>query len=312
MNKDPPSSIPSSSLSPISSPPSSRATTYVPPPYHSTHAWFNLLISLLVSYYSGLWDALAFNRVIAVATKSPKIYKPIWNCLFLNGVIFVGSYIVFHHIFAPLLLSVHYEAVSWIFFVVYYISWLFPVYCFSFFVNAAWYSEIAEQAFLLSGHKQYSGGANFVRTFTDSFYNGILCLSFIICSVVTSLLPRPIGSILYFTQLCWLYSFYCFETKWTLRGKWGLRKRIYYFEEHWMYMLGFGTPFTLAFFFFPFLVSAGVYAFLFPFFLILAVQAKHQKKVESPFWFVPQRFPIFVVADWVTRKILGIFSKIYQ
>lgn len=79
-------------------------------------SWFSLLVSFLLAWFAGLWDALAFNRVLMIATKSPKIYKPILNCLFLNGVIFVGSYIVFHHIIAPLL---QYEAVSWIFFVVY-------------------------------------------------------------------------------------------------------------------------------------------------------------------------------------------------
>lgn len=130
MNKDPPGSTQSSSLSPVSSPPSSRATTYAPPPYHSTRAWLSLLVSLLLAYTAGLWDALAFNRVIVVATKSPKIYKPIWNCLFLNGIIFVGSYIVFHHIIAPLL---QYEAVSWIFFVVY------PKYLFVFYIDISLY-----------------------------------------------------------------------------------------------------------------------------------------------------------------------------
>eukprot|EP00026_Physarum_polycephalum_P010830 Phypoly_transcript_11011.p1 GENE.Phypoly_transcript_11011~~Phypoly_transcript_11011.p1 ORF type:complete len:305 (+),score=20.27 Phypoly_transcript_11011:21-935(+) len=296
----------SPSPSPSSSP-SQPSTTGASLP--STRTWMTLLVTFFQAWFAGLWDALAFNRVLVIATMSPKIYKPILNCLFLNGVIFVGSYIVFHHIIAPLL---QYEAVSWIFFVVYYIIWLFPIYCFSFIVNAAWYSDIAEQAFILSGRTQYKGSVNFVRTFTDSVYNNILCLSFIIISVLASLLPRPIGPLIYFIMLCWLYAFYCFETKWTLRGKWGLRKRIYYFEEHWVYMLGFGTPFTLAFFFFPFLVSAGVYAFLFPFFLILAVQAKRQKKIESPFWFIPQRFPIFVLADWVTRTFLGLFSQFYR
>jgi len=96
-----------------------------PPPHPSTHTWLSLLVSVVIAYFAGLWDALAFNRVLVVATMSPKIYKPILNCLFLNGVIFVGSYIVFHHIIAPLL---QYEAVSWIFFVVYpfYLRSLIP------------------------------------------------------------------------------------------------------------------------------------------------------------------------------------------
>ena len=52
---------------------------------------------------------------------------------------------------------------------------------------------------------------SFVRTFTDNVYNSILCLSFIIISVIASLLPSPIGPLVYFIQLSWLYSFYCFE-----------------------------------------------------------------------------------------------------
>jgi hypothetical protein len=100
------------SSTPASSP--SQPTTGATLP--STHTWMTLLVTFLQAWFAGLWDALAFNRVLVIATMSPKIYKPILNCLFLNGVIFVGSYIVFHHIIAPLL---QYEAVSWIFFVVY-------------------------------------------------------------------------------------------------------------------------------------------------------------------------------------------------
>lgn len=102
--------------SPSSSPSTSTPSTSPVATQSSPHSYVTLMYTFTVAWFAGLLDALAFNRVFVIATKSPKIYKPILNCLFLNGVIFVGSYIVFHHIIAPLL---QYEAVSWIFFVVY-------------------------------------------------------------------------------------------------------------------------------------------------------------------------------------------------
>ncbi len=123
-----------------------------------------------------------------------------------------------------------------------------------------------------------------VKTLAESVYNSILCICFVGISLLTSFTPKPIGPIIYFIQLAWLYSFYCFEyalrdgegeeetnficsSKWTLEGKKYLGKRLLYFEERWAYMLGFGIPlsFSTPYFFPPplFFISSFFIFFIF-------------------------------------------------
>ena len=87
---------------------------------------------------------------------------------------------------------------------------------------------------------------------------------------------------------CWLNSLYSFEYTWINAG-WTLDQRLEYFETHWAYFLGFGSPFA----FIIWLAglppvfkcagaahttththSAALFALCFPWFIVTAVAAK--------------------------------------
>jgi len=215
-----------------------------------------LLWVVVKTYLAGALDALSLHRAISLVYKSKKIQSVILNCFFLNGIIFLGSYFVFELMITPRIQSILQSSLSAflcsLFSFVYYGCWLFPVCLFSFIINSAWYKDIAEQAFIHSGQKATKGDdaySSIEKRVAAIVYSCVLGLAFLVFSFTTMWIPY-IGEALYFIQLSWLYSYYCFEYRWTLRGKWSLIKRLAYFEEHYIYMLGFGTPFTLAFFFF--------------------------------------------------------------
>jgi etoposide-induced 2.4 mRNA len=44
-----------------------------------------------------------------------------------------------------------------------------------------------------------------------------------------------------------------------------LRRRIGFVEKYWPYFMGYGTPYVLVYFFFPYFISVGVGALFFPF-----------------------------------------------
>jgi len=56
-------------------------------------------------------------------------------------------------------------------------------------------------------------------------------------------------------------------------------------------MLGFGLPFTAASYFFPYLISYGVYAIIYPLFIIVAVIARPIKNMDTPH--LRKSLPIF-------------------
>ena len=52
------------------------------------------------------------------------------------------------------------------------------------------------------------------------------------------------GSLAEFLLTSWLYAFFCFDYKWSLRRQ-PLAARIAYFEAHWAFFGGFGAACTL-------------------------------------------------------------------
>jgi etoposide-induced 2.4 mRNA len=83
---------------------------------------------------------------------------------------------------------------------------------------------------------------------------------------ILSLIPI-IGSALQIISLSWLYSYYCFEYK-TDAMKIKLYKSIDMFEKNSAYYLGFGIIFTTSVYYFPGLMSSGVFSLLYPIIVI--------------------------------------------
>jgi len=71
------------------------------------------------------------------------------------------------------------------------------------------------------------------------------------------------GTVANFVIYSWIYAFYAFEYVWSYKG-YTLEKRIKYFEERWGYMLAFGAPNALLSNYFPFFLSSGIWAMIFP------------------------------------------------
>jgi hypothetical protein len=73
--------------------------------------------------------------------------------------------------------------------------------------------------------------------------------------------------------MSWSFSLYAFDYKWALRG-WNAAARFDRLERHWAFFLGFGAPCTLATVFLPsYFISYGIYALLFPLFVLLAIRS---------------------------------------
>ncbi|KAJ3326439.1 Etoposide induced 2.4 mRNA [Blyttiomyces sp. JEL0837] len=91
----------------------------------------------------------------------------------------------------------------------------------------------------------------------------------------------PLGYFTSFMMVNWISAFLCFEYKWVGRG-WTLDRRVEYFEERWAYFAGFGLPITMCTFFFPQFVSAGLFALLFPMYIIMANRSSPVPRTYVP------------------------------
>jgi len=145
------------------------------------------------------------------------------------------------------------------------VAWVYPVYCMSFIINAMWYQEIADHAYVLLSKRRATQAFSFqrsafaaskaarssseyesrhimyrwIRSVSEEIYRTPITLIFVIQTLVVSFVPY-VGAPASFVLLCWLYALYCFEYKWMIE-QWDWQKRRAYFERRWPYFLGFGT-----------------------------------------------------------------------
>ena len=140
----------------------------------------------------------------------------------------------------------------------------------------------------------------------DEIYRLLLMVALLLQINCCYLIPvgiSTLGDIVAWVYLSWMYSFYCFEYKWLLSG-WTLQQRISAFEGRWLYFFGFGTPCSLACYFFPGFASLGVFALIFPFFVMTAI-ASRKPPPPSSNWPFPERLRVFGFSERVVNGIIA-------
>ena len=96
--------------------------------------------------------------------------------------------------------------------------WIYPLYAISFILNAIWYQDIADHAFITHGGTGAANAAKsgvtfqkWVATMSDEVYRLLLVTAFMLQITAVSFIPI-VGNALVVVHLCWLYSLYSFES----------------------------------------------------------------------------------------------------
>ncbi|CEP02850.1 hypothetical protein PBRA_002817 [Plasmodiophora brassicae] len=216
---------------------------------------------------------------------SATVRRNMLRCALLNIVIFSGSILLTSQIVMPVIRAIIGDSSTATFLGLlldrlYRIFWIWPVYCLSFLFNTVWYQSIADSAFIISARKpsrRRASVSDWVAAMAEEVYRFALLGCFVAQVAMLSLLPL-IGSLAWNVLMTWLYSFYMWEYKWALQG-WTMDQRVAFFQRRWAYFFGFGAPATLLSVVWPTFISYGVFAFLFPCFIILAIASRPQPHV---------------------------------
>ena len=167
---------------------------------------------------------------------------------------------------------------------------LFRIFCIvpaqvvSFTLNLAWYSMLAGEAW--EGVQAECSHGNYVEAVqvqrvpkrqglgaaAEETYRALLFCFFALQALVCSALPR-VGGTLGFMMWAWLYAFFSFDYKWAL-SSWSFEWRVPFFERHWLFMLGFGTPCALVAYATSYCAGAAGSSALFPLFITLAMASR--------------------------------------
>mmetsp|Transcript_97985 Transcript_97985/g.204401 ORF Transcript_97985/g.204401 Transcript_97985/m.204401 type:complete len:340 (-) Transcript_97985:152-1171(-) len=276
-------------------------------------SWKEIIKEFAVVFATGVLDSVALHRCVIFLVKSETIRSRTLQCMMLNGVIFLGSIMLFSWVIEPALRGMRSlvpEEEAWVadwmgsfFSTMYQVLWIYPIYCISFVLNTVMYQEIADSALSLRKAKVSKSGPLLDRLMNEVF-RLLLNVVYIIEINLMSYLPR-IGNPLFFIHSCWLGSIYCFEYRW-VHLRWTSNERLECFEGHWVYFFGFGFPISLLTFFCPRFVDSGVFALFFPLCIMTAIAAEPKPLKLAPTFL--KRLPVFAVVQGVSCVLLKVFE----
>lgn len=254
------------------------------------------LLEIVSCFGHGVLDSLAWPVSLYAIARCDLLRRTTVKCVLLNGVIFLGSLFFFLRAVKPTLSLILTLAVpglgdaAWpdvnmanmLFDVIYHVLWVYPMYCVSFILNSNWYQEIADDAYALQVGRPSTYVTNragltkqLTSRISDELYRAVQQALFLVQIALLRHVPY-FGRALALVFMAWLYALYCFEYKWINKG-WNLHRRLRYFEACSIYFCGFGVPFATCTFFFPQIIGSGVFALLFPSYIIMANRARPRK-----------------------------------
>jgi len=270
----------------------------------------------------GACDAISLHSSFIYFYMSKTLIKRTCQCFALNGVIFLGSIALVEYMLLPLvhmllyydkdnlepplsdLIHMTYQFMSFSF----NMLWLLPIYIVSFLLNGDWYQDIATYAYRAkhNGAQLPVRKMSFQKTLAHEGYRTFLVVGLVVQNSIlwrVSALPLvgPVFALVGFCSLCWMSAFYSFEYTWSIQG-WRVEDKVKCFETNYAYFFGFGMPIALITAFFPFFVSNGIFALVFPMFIILATAAEVPTPPENSMF--PDRIRIFWIVEWSTSKAL--------
>jgi len=274
--------------------------------------------------FAGLRDAFKIHRAVVFFTESKRIQDLAIQCFKLNGAIFLSSVLFLNWILQPILAHIISAQVpedgflETLFTWMLRLLWVFPIYCISFILSGVWYQDIADETFLRNKEGKVEGRqANeasfqkrFIRMLSEELYRTVVVSIFLLQCTACSFIPL-IGQVLSTAMMTLLCSLYSFEYKWSLEG-WPLEAKLTFFELNWAYMAGFGLPAALVNWYFPQFVNYGIYALVFPIFIMMAIIANPPD--NSPTGHRPARYvrlPVFRLSKWISTMVLRVVCR-YQ
>ena len=220
----------------------------------------------------GFLDSIALHRCLIVTMKSKKIRMRLVQCVLLNGVIFLGSIMLYSYIVSPILVyflrfffrdagsSLVETVASWMEWL-YYLIWVIPVYLLSFVLNTIWYQDIANESMgIMAISVPSTGVSSLSGRIAEAIYRVIFNMVFLI---FLTLIAKY--RLIYLLSLSFFISLNAFEFRYKNLGD-----RISIIEGNWLYFLSFGFSLSLLVVQFPTLVENGLVSLFFPSLLITA------------------------------------------
>ncbi|KAI8141454.1 etoposide-induced protein 2.4-domain-containing protein [Fennellomyces sp. T-0311] len=264
------------------------------------------IVEHVLYFLSGLQQAFQWIKVASLISSSRVIQAAILKTIGLNGIIYLGALLLLDTLYTDhAIFGYSYTHLTG-----------YPMYLICLLVNSKLFSQIALEAFQIHANEYFR------PTLAASPASTVgMALFYINCSAFARLMYCIpfIGTPLSFFATCMFMAYYSFEYvasaltipgtdictlsryKWAHLG-WSLDQRLTHVEQHWAFFFGFGLPAALLTFFLSTLHAGGVFALIYPGYIVLAtmaalrpanlvVPATPLNSIQE--WRLPDRIPFF-------------------
>jgi etoposide-induced 2.4 mRNA len=236
----------------------------------------------VILFLTGILDSCAIHRLLILLYTSRKLRSILLKTVLLNGVVFLTSILfidnyldVFLIYTLPTntkvsLINTIGEWVKIIIYFMFYILWIYPIYCISAILCMIWNKDVAMETYYIFYPKKESA-QSLTMSIAGEIYNILTTAVYLGQIFLLSKIPF-VGKFLFIINMSWFYSLSSFDYKWGLSGI-NIMNRILLCELHWEYMAGFSIIPAIITATLSKYVAIALLAFLTPTFIILAMLA---------------------------------------
>lgn len=246
----------------------------------SESSYFNLQV-VINDILCGIWDSFKIFNIWGVISKNSKILNNLTNCFILNGLLFIGSMILYFYLIEPTI-----EFIADKFFILgffltigkyfYYIFWLIPVFLLCNIITSFWIDEIYyESLSVIQNDNQIKiQGQDLVTAVANQIERLLIVVSFLIFIFIINFFTfLPGVSILKYITLSILNSLYVFEYILLQNYIKDYKSIIYFIEDKLFYFLGYGLLLTIMINVVNSVtINSSIFLMAFPLFLISSIQ----------------------------------------
>jgi len=243
----------------------------------------SFIINSFVDFFHGLYDSLQIFAVFPIIYKSPKNTNNIFNCFIFNGLVFLGSMLIYFKLVEPIIISSlsYYSLLSLLNVInyFYYIFWLIPLFIACNILTGFWIDEIyVESLTIIEGSCPVIEGQNFLTALSNNFQRILIVIGFILQNTLLNLIPIPGIYILKWISLSILNSLYVFEYIILQKYVCDYKSILIFVESKFFYFLGYGCLLTVLLSLIQSVtINTIIFLMIYPFFLVASLKVNNYR-----------------------------------
>ena len=238
-----------------------------------------MLKSVFSEFFHGVVDSFQVFRIFDILNKSENLRMKLLYCFGLNGILFLGSILIYNTVINPLVNAFgvwisleHIEIFSLYFF---YVTWIVPMFLICNIISTFWIDEIYNETLELVEETSCIKveGQDLITALSNQLERLFIVVLMLVQIKVLSLSQNLVFVVLKYCSMCILNSLYVFEYILLQKYIRNYKSIMRFIETKFFYFLGFGVLLTCIISYIDsFVYNSAIFLMAFPLLLIASIK----------------------------------------